>query len=98
MIIKEIGIRGFKSYGSNEQVVRLNPDKGELILLCGSNGNGKSIKSDSKIEIDISFLKSINLNEFLIFLDVMDWERIYILYIKENNKELYDEYIQHTNK
>ena len=42
MIIKEIGIRGFKSFGNNEQTVKLNTEKGELILLVGNNGNGKS--------------------------------------------------------
>lgn len=98
MIIKEIGIRGFKSYGSNEQVVRLNPDKGELILLCGSNGNGKSLVMTTEIEIDMSFLKSISLEDFILFLEVMEEERMYILHIKENNKKLYVEYIQYTNK
>ena len=33
MLIEEIGIRGFKSYGNNEQVLKLNTQKGELILL-----------------------------------------------------------------
>ena len=42
MIISEIGIRGYKSFGNNEQVLKLNTQKGELILLVGNNGNGKS--------------------------------------------------------
>ena len=42
MNISEIGISGFKSFGNNEQVLKLNTEKGELILLCGKNGNGKS--------------------------------------------------------
>ncbi len=42
MIISEIGIRGFKSYGNNEQILKLNEDGGELILLVGENGSGKS--------------------------------------------------------
>jgi DNA repair exonuclease SbcCD ATPase subunit len=42
MIIKEISIKNFKSFGNNEQVLKLNTEKGELILLQGSNGNGKS--------------------------------------------------------
>ena len=42
MLINEISIRGFKSFGNNEQTVKLNTEKGELILLTGSNGNGKS--------------------------------------------------------
>ena len=42
MLISEIGIRGYKSFGNNEQVVTLNTQKGELVLLVGKNGNGKS--------------------------------------------------------
>ena len=42
MIIQEIAIRGFKSFGNSEQVLKLHSEKGELILLTGSNGNGKS--------------------------------------------------------
>jgi DNA repair exonuclease SbcCD ATPase subunit len=42
MLISEIGIRGFKSFGNNEQTVKLNTENGELILLVGNNGNGKS--------------------------------------------------------
>ena len=42
MIIKELIIRGFKSFGNNEQKIVLNDKKGELILLYGENGDGKS--------------------------------------------------------
>ena len=42
MIISEITIKNFKSFGNNEQTLKLNTNKGELILLAGSNGNGKS--------------------------------------------------------
>jgi DNA repair exonuclease SbcCD ATPase subunit len=42
MIISEIGIRGYKSFGNNEQVIKLNTECGELVLLSGKNGNGKS--------------------------------------------------------
>lgn len=42
MIISEIGIRGYKSYGNNEQILKVNKEKGDLILLNGSNGSGKS--------------------------------------------------------
>jgi len=42
MLISEIGIRGYKSFGNNEQVVKLNTERGELVLLVGKNGNGKS--------------------------------------------------------
>jgi DNA repair exonuclease SbcCD ATPase subunit len=42
MIISELGIKGYKSYGNNESVLKLNTEKGELILLVGGNGKGKS--------------------------------------------------------
>lgn len=42
MLISEIGIRGYKSFGNNEQTVKLNTQNGELVLLVGKNGNGKS--------------------------------------------------------
>lgn len=42
MLISEISIRGFKSYGNNEQILKLNTEKGELALIAASNGNGKS--------------------------------------------------------
>ena len=47
MLISEIGIRGFKSYGNNEQSLKLNTEKGDLILLVGNNGSGKSSLLDS---------------------------------------------------
>lgn len=42
MIINEIGIRGFKSFGNNEHVFKLDSEKGQLILLAGKNGSGKT--------------------------------------------------------
>lgn len=42
MVISEINIRGFKSFGNNETIFKFNIEKGELILLQGSNGAGKS--------------------------------------------------------
>jgi len=42
MIITKITIKNFKSFGNNEQTITLNPDYGELILLSGRNGAGKS--------------------------------------------------------
>lgn len=42
MIIQEIGIRNFKSFGNSRQTIKLNTEKGELILLMGNNGMGKS--------------------------------------------------------
>jgi len=47
MLIKEIGIRGYKSFGNNEQILKLNTEKGDLILLSGINGSGKSSLLDS---------------------------------------------------
>jgi len=42
MIITEIALRNFKSFGNNEQILKLNKDRGDLILLVGQNGSGKS--------------------------------------------------------
>lgn len=42
MIISEIIVKGFKSYGNNPQTLKLNTQKGELCLLVGKVGNGKS--------------------------------------------------------
>lgn len=42
MIIEKLEIKNFKSYGNNLQTITLPQDKGELILLHGANGNGKS--------------------------------------------------------
>jgi DNA repair exonuclease SbcCD ATPase subunit len=42
MTIKEISIKNFKSYGNSKQTLKINDKKGELILLMGKNGNGKS--------------------------------------------------------
>ena len=42
MIIKRISIKNFKSFGNNKQDVTFNTTSGELILLRGKNGSGKS--------------------------------------------------------
>jgi DNA repair exonuclease SbcCD ATPase subunit len=42
MIINEIGITNFKSFGNSRQSLTLDTEKGELILLAGENGAGKS--------------------------------------------------------
>mgnify|MGYP001436446043 CR=1 FL=1 len=42
MLIEEIGIKNFKSFGNARQSVTLNTEKGGLILLVGNNGMGKS--------------------------------------------------------
>lgn len=95
MLISEIGIRGFKSFGNNEQVVKLNTEKGELILLVGNNGNGKCVEEKTSIDIDI---EDLVLNDTLInFLEEMDLGKKIILYIKENKPLLYER-IRNYNK
>lgn len=42
MIISELVIKNFKSYGNSLQKLKLNTEKGDLILLVGGNGQGKS--------------------------------------------------------
>lgn len=42
MLIKEIGIRNFQSFGNVRQTITLNTEHGELILLSAPNGGGKS--------------------------------------------------------
>ena len=42
MVITELEIKSYKSFGNNPQVVSLKPEGGELILLVGANGAGKS--------------------------------------------------------
>lgn len=42
MVIVNIKIRNFKSFGNNLNEITLSVDKGELILLQGANGAGKS--------------------------------------------------------
>ena len=52
MIIESITLRNFKSFGNNKQTVKFRTDKGELILLSGDNGAGKSSLQQS---FDFSF-------------------------------------------
>jgi len=47
MIIKSISIRNFKSFGNNVQKVAFKINEGELILLTGDNGAGKSSFQES---------------------------------------------------
>ena len=42
MLIEEISLKNFKSFGNNKQKLQLNCDIGELILIKGKNGAGKS--------------------------------------------------------
>jgi ABC-type Mn2+/Zn2+ transport system ATPase subunit len=88
MIIQEVGIRGFKSFGNNEQVLKLNTEKGELILLVGNNGAGKCVDKKTSINIEINDLQLSD--ELIIFLDKTDSGKRIFLYIKENNSVLYE--------
>ena len=42
MIIKYITLKNFKSFGNNKQTLKFNTTKGDLILISGKNGNGKT--------------------------------------------------------
>ncbi len=96
MNISEIGISGFKSFGNNEQVLKLNTEKGELILLCGKNGNGKCVDESTIININID---DININSKSIdFLVKTELGRRILLYIKENNSQLYERISNRINK
>ena len=98
MLISEISIKGYKSFGNNPQVLKLNTKKGELVLLVGSNGTGKSVIKKTKMNINIP-LELFTLEDFLIFLETMGSdENSYVLYIKENNKNLYEEYIKYLRE
>jgi ABC-type iron transport system FetAB ATPase subunit len=88
MIIKEIGIRGYKSFGNNEQVLKLNTEGGELILLTGNNGNGKCVDKKTLIDLDISDLTITD--ELIDYLDKTEKGRTIFLYVKENKKLLYE--------
>lgn len=92
MLISEISIRGFKSYGNNEQILKLNTEKGELVLLVGKNGSGKSVVQNTEIEVEID-INNIEIEDFIVFLEVMGEGNEYIEYIKENNPILYGQYI-----
>lgn len=46
MIVKSIKIKNFKSFGNNTNEINLDPNKGELILMTGLNGSGKSATID----------------------------------------------------
>ena len=88
MLISEIGIRGFKSFGNNEQVLKLNTEKGELILLVGQNGAGKCVNKSTIIDIEIDDL--VLTNELISFLDKTEEGNRIFLYIKENKYYLYE--------
>ena len=88
MVIEEIGIKNFKSFGNARQSVQLNTDKGGLILLVGNNGMGKSLVKTTEIEVDIP-IEKFNLQELNNFLEIMGTENN-IDEIKNKIKEIYD--------
>jgi len=88
MVISEIGIRGFKSYGNNEQVLKLNEDGGELILLVGENGSGKCVEKNTTIEVDF---QDLEITEGLIeLMGSTELGKKIFLYIEERNPPLYE--------
>jgi hypothetical protein len=89
MVINKIKIRGFRSFGNNEQIIELESDKGQLILMTGGNGHGKSLQESTNIDIDINLL-DLSFDDLILFLDTMEWERDILLYIKKNNRTLYE--------
>jgi ABC-type sugar transport system ATPase subunit len=95
MLIKEIGIRGYKSFGNNEQILKLNTEKGELILLVGSNGNGKCVDGKTLIDVDIDDL--VITDELVNFLVETEIGKRIFFYIKENKPLLYEK-IRSLNK
>lgn len=42
MLISQLSIKNFKSFGNTEQTLSINTQRGDLMLLVGGNGNGKS--------------------------------------------------------
>lgn len=73
MLISEISIKGFKSYGNNEQILKLNTERGDLILICGKNGQGKSVFLGTNIDIDLS-PELFNTEDLIFFLDIVGKE------------------------
>lgn len=68
MTIKELKIKGFKSFGNNEQSLTLNTDKGDLILITGENGSGKCVRYNTHIG-------SVFINKILITTGFDDYAR-----------------------
>lgn len=95
MLISEIKIKGYKSFGNNEQTLKLNTENGELILLVGSNGNGKCVDKKTLIELDIDDLYLTD--ELITFLAETEKGNKIFLYIKEKKPLLYEK-IKRYNK
>jgi len=95
MVISEMNIKGYKSFGNNEQTLKLNTENGELILLVGSNGNGKCVDKKTLIELDIDDLYLTD--ELITFLAETEKGNKIFLYIKEKKPLLYEK-IKRYNK
>lgn len=94
MIVEEIGIKNFRSYGNSEQVLKLNKEKGELILLQGSNGTGKCVEKNTCIDVFIDDLEITP--ELITFLESTELGRKIFIYIQENNTVLYGKIRKNT--
>ena len=89
MLISEISLKNFKSFGNNEQKLKLDTEKGDLILIVGNNGNGKSVDPNTEIEVEFS-IDNFEVEDILKLLDIMGEGSHIIEYIKENNIQLYE--------
>lgn len=96
MVISEIGIRGYKSFGNNEQVLKVSTEEGQLSLLVGNNGNGKCVHETTSICVDIEDLSITD--ELINFLETTESGKKIFLYIKENKKDLYEKIEKNRKK
>ena len=74
MIISELEIRSYKSFGNNPQIVKMNTQGGELVLLAGINGSGKSLVLSTEIDIEID-IATLSDEDRMIFLETMGKKR-----------------------
>ena len=98
MLISEITLRNFKSYGNNKQTLKLNTEKGDLILIVGKNGSGKCVDPSTEIEIEIDFNSIEHTQDLINYLGKMGQETPIIFYIKENYNNLYEKVTNNRNK
>lgn len=90
MIIKNIKIKNFKSFGNNQNEINLNTENGQLVLLQGINGSGKCLKNDSLLNIYFS-LKSLPERVILaLYIKVTDADKANILNeLEKTNHHMY---------
>lgn len=70
MVISELEIRSYKSFGNNPQIVKMNTQGGELVLLAGINGSGKSLVLSTEIEIELN-LDILSYEDTKVFSEIM---------------------------